>query len=132
MFYNVPEEDVESFRRALETIQRVYRGQTFCGDMLITAGRNCTFCSDERFMQAFDATAKGAQEKSLIWRLHVLAWAARNALHLKGDFVECGVWMGFSSAVICKCIDFATLPRTYYLYDTFTALPQETTTPDEI
>ena len=35
------------------------------------------------------------------WRIHVLCWAAYHAMHLEGDFVDCGVNTGiFARAVI--------------------------------
>jgi hypothetical protein len=74
-------------------------------------------------MQAMRRHATDAQERSLIWRLHTLVWGAMHALNSPGDFVECGVYKGFSSAVIADYLDFATLPRQFYLYDTFAGIP---------
>jgi O-methyltransferase len=65
------------------------------------------------------------------WALHVLVWAARHALRLEGDFVECGVFLGLGSRVVCEYLGFADLPRKFYLFDTFSggvesmALPEE-------
>jgi len=75
------------------------------------------FRSDERFVNAFKSWREQRQGTKPEWRLHVLTWAASQALHIKGDFVECGVLARFSSAVVCKYLDFAAIPRSFYLYD---------------
>ena len=65
------------------------------------------------------------QEVSLALRLNTLLWAAESALHVEGDFVEAGVFRGFCSAVIADYLDFATVPKSFYLYDTFDGIPPE-------
>jgi O-methyltransferase len=52
-----------------------------------------------------------------------LAWAATHALRVPGDFVECGVWRGFCSAVLADYLDFDRVEKTFYLYDTFAGIP---------
>ncbi|MBW4694587.1 MAG: TylF/MycF family methyltransferase [Lyngbya sp. HA4199-MV5] len=131
MFYGIQPEKLETFRQALGSIVELYGGHVFAADMLITIGRNLSFCLDKKLDASFMSTAQTDQEKSLVWRLHVLTWAASNALHVEGDFVECGVFHGFSSAVICKYLEFERLERAFYLYDTFNGLPQETSTEEE-
>ncbi|MFM7783289.1 MAG: TylF/MycF/NovP-related O-methyltransferase [Gammaproteobacteria bacterium] len=131
MFYGLPVAKVEWFERALREIHQIYGGHIFASDMLITLSRNLSFWWDEGFARSFNSTAETDQEKSLAWRLHVLAWAAHHALHVSGDFVECGVLRGFSSAVICKYLQFETVPKRFFLYDTFAGLPPETSTEQE-
>ncbi|PSB27400.1 TylF/MycF/NovP-related O-methyltransferase [Stenomitos frigidus] len=131
MFYNIPKDKLETFTRALNDIVEVYDGQVFAADMLITPCKNMSFCLDEKLEASFNSTARTDQEKSLLWRLHVLTWAATHALQIAGDFVECGVFHGFSSAVICKYLDFEAVEKQFYLYDTFAGLPQETSTEEE-
>ena len=116
---------------AIRAIGDAYGGQVFADDNLITVARNFTFRDDPRFVHAFDSTVVTEQERSLIWRLHTLTWAARHALHIPGDFVECGVFHGFMATVVCKYLDFQNLHKTFWLYDTFAGLPEETSTPQE-
>lgn len=130
MFYGVPDNRLEEFKQALGTIKDIF-GQMVASDMLIALQRNLTFWKDPGFEDSFLSTVQDNQEKSLAWRLHTLAWAASHALHVEGDFVECGVFKGFSSAVICKYLNFATLPKQFYLYDTFSGLAEETSTAKE-
>lgn len=131
MFYGVPISEVDNLRNAVLSIARIYNNEIYVSDMLITLQRNLTFRADQRFVEAFKSCASSEKEQSLEWRLHVLAWAASHALHIEGDFVECGVLRGFSSAVVCKYLDFAAIPRSFYLYDTFGPMPMETSTEEE-
>jgi O-methyltransferase len=131
MFYGVPPGREKELQQALATIADMYKAEFYCNDMLITLARNLSFRHDKKFISSFYDAVTNEQEKSLIWRLHTLAWAAKNALSVEGDFVECGVFKGFCSAVILKYLDFQDLPRQAYLYDTFAGLPEKTSTEQE-
>jgi predicted O-methyltransferase YrrM len=96
----------------------------FAGDNVILFGRSMGWRRNERFVAAFRDNARNAQEQALELRLNTLAWAAEQALHVAGDFVECGVFRGFSSAVLCAYLAFARLPRRFWLYDTFAGIPE--------
>jgi hypothetical protein len=127
MFYWIPPQKEAKFQEALATISDIYAKEYsyFANDMLITLGKNHTFMWDERFVNSFFNNTQNSQELSLIWRLHTLIWAAEQGQHVDGDFVECGVFKGFSSAVVCKYLDFQNLDRSFYLYDTFCGLPEQ-------
>lgn len=125
MFYGrIREGENERFKEILRDLQRMFPS-VFAMDNLIALGKSAGFLSDERFRTAVERHAGTRQERSLLWRLHTLAWAARNALSIPGDFVECGVWRGFCSAVVTTCLDFASVDKTLYLYDTFRGIPDE-------
>lgn len=124
MFYWMNEAQTREFRAALETINRIYP-RMFMADMLIALERNMGFLDDVAFMRAMDEEARSDQDRSLVWRLHVLCWCAKNALKLDGDFVECGVYRGFSTAVVAKYIRFGDQQRQWHLYDTFTGIPAD-------
>jgi hypothetical protein len=53
------------------------------------------------------------------WRAHVALWVASGALGAEGDFVECGVNTGFLSSAIMQALNWAEVPRRFYLFDTF-------------
>lgn len=131
MFYGIPVEKQEDLRRILTELQALYPAGFHAQDMLVTLWKHLSFRSDDKFAESFMAEAHSDQEKSLLWRLHTLTWAGRMALTVEGDFVECGVYRGFCSAVVCRYLDFAGLSRRFYLYDTFSGLPVETSTEDE-
>ena len=123
MFYGMNEAQQEEFRRALAVIRGIY-DRNFSGDMLIALERNMGFMEEPRFVAAVAAQQPNAQEASLLWRLHVLCWCAQNALRLQGDFVECGVFRGYMTAVAAQYLDFGVRPKRWYLYDTFEGIPQ--------
>ena len=69
---------------------------------------------------------KGSSEDIHIeWRVYVCCWAAFHASKLPGDFVECGVNTGIYSFAVCKFIDFNSLDKSFFLFDTFTGIPEE-------
>ncbi len=131
MFYGIPQGREKELQQALETIANMYPGQFYCNDMLVALWRNLSFRHDQKFMSCYYDAVTNDQEQSLIWRLHTLAWAAKNALYVAGDFVECGVFKGFCSSVILKYLDFQNIPKQAYLYDTFEGLPEKTSTEQE-
>jgi hypothetical protein len=110
-------------QEALVRFQKIF-GRMFAGDNVILLGRTMGWRRNERFVAALRDNAHTAQEQALELRLNTLAWAAEQALHVEGDFVECGVFRGFSSAVLCAYLDFARLPRRFWLYDTFAGIPE--------
>lgn len=131
MFYGVPDAKKDDFLKAMTILDDIFKGQVYGDDMLICLGRNLSFRLDRKFMASYMEAVTNDVERSLLWRLHILSWAARNALNVEGDFVECGVFKGFCSEVIFKYLDFQDLPRQAYLYDTFAGLPEETSTEQE-
>lgn len=124
MFYGLDAAKLARLEEALAVVKECYP-RHFAADMLISLDRNMSFCDDAQFMQSFNSAAQTAQEHSLIWRLHVLAWAGDHCRHLPGDFVECGVYRGFCTAVIARFLDFGNLPKQWHLYDTFSGVPED-------
>ena len=100
MFYGFNnKEDVDFFQSALQRFGQIF-GNVFAADNLILIDRNLAYLNDKKFEQACGRNAHNDQERSLVLRLNTLIWAASEALRLPGDFVECGVFRGFCSAVI--------------------------------
>lgn len=99
----------------------------FAADNLITFLKTVGFINDPAFLKA----AKGVNQTDLVmrmaWRLHTITWAARMALKVEGDFVECGVFMGFKSCFLAHYLDFGNLDRQFHLFDTFEGRPEKYT-----
>ncbi len=126
MFYGTQSvEEHKSLLYHLRAVGKIYERGFFMGDMLVTFLRNMSFYSDRRFMQAFQGNAGSVAEQTWHWRLHTLTWAAMMARGLPGDFVECGTFRGFMSAVVAEYIDFAHLDKTFYLYDSFEGMSKD-------
>lgn len=124
MFYGLQSERENAILNSLLGMLKVFYPRTFASDHLITVDRCMGFIEDKDFMEAFQKAVKTDQDKSLIWRVHTLAWAADHCKHLEGDFVECGVYKGFCSFFLVNYLDFGNMDRSFYLYDTFAGIPE--------
>jgi O-methyltransferase len=93
----------------------------FEGDGLCTI-HNAGFLKEEAFVNAYKAgceTMSWGQAPHIEWRLHVILWAAKNALKLDGDFVECGVYKGGFCNAILTGTAFESTKKKYWLFDSF-------------
>jgi hypothetical protein len=103
----------------------------FYSDGLAVQGKNLSRLQEKAFDDAFrEATRLNAAGwdgavPDIRWRAHVCCWAAKNALWLEGDFVECGVHTGLLSLTVAHFIEFAKLDRKFWLLDTFKGIPLE-------
>ena len=103
----------------------VYGSPMFSEDGLAVAGRSVDFLFEPAFSRAYDAGKQAGAWGTLSgsfnmrWRVYIACWAARKAVTLDGDFVECGVNRGWLSRSVVEYVDFACLPKTFYLLDTF-------------
>ncbi len=113
--------DLPRFQRAMfEVIECIQPGgRLFLADGLFTYGKSLGFLDDAAFMAACKANIETEIEASIVWRLHTLCWAARRALALPGDFVECGTYKGVTAKIIADCTDLVNQGKTFYLYDLF-------------
>ena len=126
----------EFFRRGIAALSRLTGDPlNYYQDGLYTT--HCAaFLQDPKFKRAYAlacATAHGhGKHLHIEWRVYVCCWAAVQALQHEGDFVECGVNAGMLSRAVTDYVDFGTLPRRFYLMDTFAGLPTEQLLPEEI
>ena len=103
---------------------------SYDGSGLRTFGKSTNFLDDPQFQDAFavgwSTTTKTRENiDDCRWIVHVALWAASHAARLEGDFVECGVNTGLLSCAICAYLDFNTLKRDFWLFDTFAGIPEE-------
>jgi len=113
--------NIGGVQRAILEIANVLniKAGVFAGDNLITFGKSLGFLEDKPLVEAFNAHTKTYQEFGALWRFATLVWAARTALSVPGDFVECGCYKGISARIISDVVGFAGLDRRYFLYDLF-------------
>ena len=109
---------------------------TYAGDGLAVEGRILDALYSDRFQRAYAAGMQtphniGGGTLRLHWRVYTCVWAAEHARLLDGDFVECGVNSGIMSRAICEYLDFASLPKRFFLFDTFQGIPEEQASPEE-
>ncbi len=130
-FYGPPREQLGEIVSGLKLVEDVYTANgltTFMQDNMVALMRNQHFANDQKFVTAVLSNAEDDADSAKIWRLHTCCWAARSALAVDGDFVECGTYKGFYASVMTQYVDFMNLPRTFYLYDTFAGLPEDWST----
>jgi hypothetical protein len=109
----------------------------------LQSARNHDFVNDTRFKKAIKFALGGVVEQHFAvqnrfaphgrWNFHVDFWAASHALRLNWDLVQLGVFSGTGAAGIVKYTDFQNYPsRKFYLVDTFTGVPAEQWTEEEL
>jgi Macrocin-O-methyltransferase (TylF). len=105
---------------------------TYNQDCLITLAQNTDAMQEPRFQAAWEYASRlfpnGAQP---LWRTYLCCWAAEHALHLEGDFVECGVNLGGLSRAIAEYVNFNNTDKTFYLFDTYCGLAKTHISPGE-
>lgn len=94
---------------------------------------NSDFKDDSQFLQAFrEAEAETGFSHPAPWRCYVNVWAATHAAKVGGDFVECGVYRGFTAHLLCRMIDIDNTKRRFHLVDSYEGLDCEHLTPGEM
>jgi O-methyltransferase len=100
----------------------------YLADGLRVSDKSCSFLSNERFMSAYRKGANTGHnfgdDLHTEWRVAVGCWVAKHGTHIEGDFVECGVNTGILSVAICNYLNFGSLKKTFYLFDTFRGIPE--------
>ena len=128
----------EALRRGLDPVLRragYIRFDTrlnYARDGLFSV-HNDDFRRDPRFQDAYARGVEASRgvDPQFDWRIHVALWAAAAALERPGDFVECGVNAGFVSSAIMRRLDWAAVPRRFFLVDTFAGPVLEQFTAEE-
>jgi hypothetical protein len=104
-------------------------------------GKSVDFLKDPRFMGAYQlgmnsghkiGRQKGsATDIHIEWRVMVCCWAAQHARRIEGDYVECGVNTGILSLAACQYTDFNSSGKNFFLFDTFSGIPEHQATKEE-
>lgn len=119
------------------TTRASYAPTSYTGDGLTVHARILDVMASARFEAAYGAgmhtphNIGGGGDLRIHWRVYTCLWAAEHALTLPGDFVECGVNTGIISRAICEYVRFATVPKQFFLFDTFEGIPEAQAAPEE-
>jgi len=121
----VREKTDELGRALMEKLIERYIKPTYKFGGLIT-DKNTEFLSDPDYQRAYQAALRHVPKNHpawgeiIQWQLHVVQWAASQAVRIEGDFVECGVNTGMYSGSLMEYLDFSSMQdRNFYLFDTF-------------
>lgn len=95
---------------------------------------NHHFRNDPLFRSAYERGLQAANgvDPQHEWRVHVALWAAAASLAVPGDFMECGVNVGFISSAIMHRLHWNDTGRRFFLIDTFTGPVLEQYSREEI
>jgi hypothetical protein len=91
--------------------------------------KNLSALQDHRFKHACELGLAGGAP--IEFRAYVCCWAASHAANIPGDFVECGVNEGWLSLTICHYLNFNSLAKSFYLFDTYQGIPSDQITERE-
>ena len=115
-----PQDMKEELKKLLERLSQMLQGlNPWQTDNLITFGKNLSFLEDKRLTDLVFQHAIHEYDKAIIWRTHILTWAAKNALQVEGDFIECGTHLGFSVKVVSDYVELDKTDRLFWCYDLF-------------
>lgn len=95
---------------------------------------NAECLNEPKFMAAYRRGIESGHKFGPIdlrWRVHQYCWAATHAMHLEGDFVECGVNTGIFSLSVMDYVDFARSDKKFFLFDTWEGIPEDQYTAEE-
>lgn len=109
---------------------------TYSNDLLYTF-HNADFLKDPLFVESYELgknTDGGTllKDYDIQWRIHVLCWAAKHAMHLEGDFVDCGVNTGIFARAVINYSNFELSNKKYFLLDTFNGLDKKYSSENEL
>ena len=118
---------VFKLRFSISKSYKIY-GPTYADDGLISE-HIVDFMNEEKFKNAYENGKRtGAIEfhpGDIHFRAYIACWAAKHALSLEGDFVECGVGKGLLSRTIVDYVDFKHVTKKFFLIDTYQGIPVE-------
>lgn len=110
-----------------------FRRTKYYNDGMILYDRNISFLNEPRFRESYQKGMAsghrigGGGDLGIEWRVYIACWAAMQVLPLEGEFVECGVNTGMMSLAICNYLDFNSVNKWFYLFDTYEGIPVEQT-----
>lgn len=98
-------------------------------DSLKLYNKNLGFLQDLKFQEAYQLGISSGHRFGvgidIQYRVYVSCWALSQAAHLDGDFVECGVNTGIFALAGMKYVDFNSIDKNFYLFDTYEGIPSD-------
>ena len=117
--------DPQKFKGLMKEAIKLIASTHFLGDNLFTWQRNNSMLDDKPFRKAWEDNLQNSADEAIIWRRYILACAAYHCLHVPGDFVECGVYLGTGIKTVMDYLGGTEFPKTFWGYDTYDYNPVE-------
>lgn len=106
------------FDGVMHILKHLFGERVFASDNLIAFHKSTEFLDDGPFVEAFQNNIDENLNFTIVWRTHIVCWAARSCLSLPGAFVECGTYKGTTAGVINEYV-LGGEDKPFYLYDLF-------------
>ena len=98
----------------------------FAADNMITISKITGFLKEDKFADLANKHFHDDQlHSSIIWRIHILAWAMDSCKNLDGDMIEFGCYDAKVAEFLVEYNDLSEVDKTFYLYDIFDNPPTE-------
>lgn len=118
------------------------RSYAYNSDGMRLTGKGLNFLRDEKFIRSYSigmgtkhrfgrSPGDETSNAGIEYRVYVAVWAAQLCSALKGNFAEFGVNTGITSHAICNYLDFKSLEKSFFLFDTFDGIPEDMASPGE-
>jgi hypothetical protein len=117
--------DPQRFQELMNELKTLVSPGFYISDNLFTWGRNLSLFEDNAFVQALVGNIQNPSDEAIAWRRYILVCSACHALHLQGDFVECGVYLGTGIKTVIDYFGQENFGKTFWGYDTFDYHPTE-------
>lgn len=117
--------DPELFNKLLAEAADLVEGGYYLGDNFFTWMRNLSVLEDIAFREAWETNITNASDEAILWRRYILCCAAFHAVHLDGDFVECGALYGTGVKTVIDYFGKDKFIKPFWVYDTFDTNPVE-------
>lgn len=111
--------DPQRFQQLMDEAKTLVTGGYYLGDNLFTWGRNNSALEDTAFTEALQTNIQNPSDEAIAWRRYLLACSASHAVHLEGDFVECGVYLGTGIKTVIDYFGKDNFEKKFWGYDTF-------------
>lgn len=111
--------DPERFKVLMAEVISLVSPPYYLSDNLFTWVRNNSALEDEAFRTAWQSNWMGSSDAGIPWRRYVLACAAYHYLHIEGDFVECGAYLGSGVKTVIDYLGGTDFEKNFWVYDTF-------------
>ena len=92
------------------------------------------FMLDREYQKAYNlGKSTGSWDGySIHWRIHIILTLGSLAKNLDGDYVECGVYKGGSSFALVNHLEFESIGKKFWLFDTFSGLSEKHVSENEM
>ena len=98
----------------------------FAADNMITISKITGFLKEDKFVDLANKYFHDDElHSSIIWRIHILAWAMNSCKNLEGDMIEFGCYDAKVAEFLIEYNDLNEVNKTFYLYDIFDNPPTE-------